>query len=756
VIFDGSGAIVHRSGQAAELLGLSDGGTADSFLRRLEPALGVELRTALSRASSSKLSSEMNVAAMEIGGVVQPVTIRVLPVEAAAPDFILVTFEVRTPAAQQAAAARLSAGSPDPVATERDREIEHRRPGCSPAVEQHEAGHEELKAGDEELQSLNQALRATTEELETGREELQSLHEEISSVNVELKSSVAELGTSNSDMQNLVDATAIPTVFLDRELRITRYTPAAVEIFKLIPGDLGRPLTDLRTELDYPALADDARGVLEHLVPVEREVSRGQTWFAARLLPYRSGEDRVCGVVLTLVDITDHRSTVTALQASEERLRLILENAREYAIFSMDLERRVTSWHSGAERLLGYSEAEMLGRSGDLIFTPEDLAMGRPIDEAETALEAGRAADERFHQREDGSRFWASGVMMPMHGASGGVVGFVKILRDQTEARLTQEALERSRADLLQAWQQNEIARRDAELQKEHLSALFSQAPAPICILRGSDYRIEFANPAMCQLWGRSLAEVIDRAVFEAIPGARHTVFKDMLDGVLQSGVPYVGKEVPALLDRQSTGTPEEAYLNFTYAPLRDLEGRIDGVLAMAFDVTDEIRAREKMSELHEMAQAASRAKDDFLAMLGHELRNPLAPLQTSLHLIRQRVLGNAADALLDIAERQAGNLSRIVEDLLEAARITEGKIDLRRERIDMVAAVQPGHRVGVRVPRIAAPRGQPGAAEAPGLDRRRPGSDRADHLQPAQQRRQVHARRRPHRGRAPRRRRSR
>ncbi|MFL6665514.1 MAG: PAS domain-containing protein, partial [Rhizobacter sp.] len=544
-------------------------------------------------------------------------------------------------------------------------------------------------ASNEELQAMNEELRSATEELETGREELQSINEELNTVNQELKTKVEELGSSNSDMLNLMDATAIPTVFLDRELRITRYTPAATSVFNLIPSDIGRPLTDLRTALDYPTLGDDAQRVLKHLVPIEREISRnGQNWYSARLLPYRTVEDRIAGVVLTLVDITEQRAAVTALRQSEERLRLIIENAREYAIYSMDLEHRVTSWNSGAERLLGYSEAEVLGRSGDIIFTAEDIAAGAPDDEARTALDTGRAADDRFHQRKDGSRFWASGIMMPMHDASGAVLGFVKILRDQTEARRAQEALERSRAELLRAWQENDRARRSAELQKEHLAALFSQAPAPICILRGADFRVEFANPPMCQLWGLSPDQVVDKPVLEAMPSLRATQFKEMLDEVMKSGVPYVGKEVPAIIDRQGRGEPEDAYLNFTYAPLRDVEGCIDGVLAMASDVTDEIRAREQMSELHEMAQAASRAKDDFLAMLGHELRNPLAPLQTSLHLIRQRVPGGAADALLDIAERQAGNLSRIVDDLLEAARITEGKIDLRLERVDMVASV--------------------------------------------------------------------
>ena len=354
------------------------------------------------------------------------------------------------------------------------------------------------------------------------------------------------------------------------------------------------------------------------------------------MLPYRTADDHIAGVVLTLLDVTARRQTETALRTSDERLRLVVENARDYAIFSLDLDRRVTTWNTGAERLLGYRESEVLGLSADLIFTPEDIAAGVPAREAATALATGRAGDDRFHQRKDGTRFWASGSMMPMHDGADEVVGLVKILRDQTEARRAHEALERSRAELLQAWRDTEAARRESELQKEHLSALFTQAPAPICILRGADYRVEFANaPHVRRVEDERRRRSIDKPVFEAVPALQRTALRGMLDDLMRSGTPQVGKEVPAVLDRDGSGALEKVYLNFSYAPLRGIDGGIDGVLAIAFDVSDEIRAREQMSALHDEARTASRAKDDFLAMLGHELRNPLAPLRNSLQLMR-------------------------------------------------------------------------------------------------------------------------
>jgi two-component system CheB/CheR fusion protein len=132
-------------------------------------------------------------------------------------------------------------------------------------------------------------------------------------------------------------------------------------------------------------------------------------------------------------DITAVRASAEALRQSEERLRLVIENAVEYAIFSTDLERRVTSWNTGAERLLGYSEQEVLGQSADLIFTPEDRAAQMPQKEARTARREGRASDERLHLRKDGSRFRGTGIMMLMRNDTGEAVGLVKILRDLSQ-----------------------------------------------------------------------------------------------------------------------------------------------------------------------------------------------------------------------------------------------------------------------------------------------------------------------------------
>jgi two-component system CheB/CheR fusion protein len=201
---------------------------------------------------------------------------------------------------------------------------------------------------------MNEELRSATEELETSREELQSINEELTTVNQELKSKVDELGHTNSDLHNLMGATAIATVFLDRDLRIMRFTPPAVDLFSLIPTDIGRPLADLHHRLSYPELLSDSARVLQQLVPIEREVSEsGGRFFLARLLPYRTTEDRIAGVVLTFVDITERHRAQRAISEAQQELEARVEQR------TADLDKANSALR---EEVAAHQRAQRLGR----------------------------------------------------------------------------------------------------------------------------------------------------------------------------------------------------------------------------------------------------------------------------------------------------------------------------------------------------------------------------------------------------------
>ena len=182
--------------------------------------------------------------------------------------------------------------------------------------EEMQASHEELKSANEELQSTNEELQSTNEELTTSKEEMQSLNEELQSVNIELQSKVDELSTANNDMKNLLNSTDIATIFLDNSLHVRRFTNQATRLFKLIPGDVGRPLSDIVTDLVYAELPNDAEQVLRTLVFSDREIITGDgRWFQVKIMPYRTLENVIDGVVITFNDIDRAKQLEAELRA---------------------------------------------------------------------------------------------------------------------------------------------------------------------------------------------------------------------------------------------------------------------------------------------------------------------------------------------------------------------------------------------------------------------------------------------------------
>jgi two-component system CheB/CheR fusion protein len=200
---------------------------------------------------------------------------------------------------------------------EMERETRRLRDELQTTREEMQSSQEELKSANEELQSANEELQSTNEELTTSKEEMQSLNEELQTVNAELQSKVDDLSRASSDMKNLLDSTDIATLFLDSELRVRRFTSPTTRIIKLIAADVGRPLSDITSDLDYPGLQDDAREVLRTLIYSEKQVACDDgRWFAVRIMPYRTLDNNIDGVVITFSDITKTKTLESELRGT--------------------------------------------------------------------------------------------------------------------------------------------------------------------------------------------------------------------------------------------------------------------------------------------------------------------------------------------------------------------------------------------------------------------------------------------------------
>jgi PAS domain S-box-containing protein len=294
---------------------------------------------------------------------------------------------------------------------------------------------EELETSNEELQASNEELVASNEELQSTNEELHSVNEELYTVNAEHRRKIDELADLNRDTAHLLECSDVATVFLDRELRIRKFTPKVAEVFDLLPGDIGRSLVSFNHKLRHPSLEDELRHVLEQGERIEKDVAAhdGRIHFM-RVLPYQK-EGQVQGVVLTLTDIT----ALQAARGNVSRLAAAVESSDD-AILAKDLDGRIIAWNSGAKRLYGFSAAEAIGKHISLIVPEERHG---ELEETMRLIRAGRGMDHLETQRrhKDGRLLDVWVTLSPIRDGQNQVVGASAVARDVTQRKQSELAL---------------------------------------------------------------------------------------------------------------------------------------------------------------------------------------------------------------------------------------------------------------------------------------------------------------------------
>lgn len=253
---------------------------------------------------------------------------------------------------------------------ELERELEKTRESHQSTVEELESANEELKSTNEELQSANEELQSTNEENESSKEELRALNEELQTANDQLEQKIAELRATNDDIRNLLNSTEVASVFVDEQLRVRRFTPEATQIINLIDSDVGRPLEDIVTKLEYSNLLDDVKRASEALETQQKDLRSSEgPWYRMRVVPYRTSDNRIDGAVITFVNIDEQKQTelrledaLTEARETWEAVRALVELVGE-PVAILDREQAVLVGNDAFARAVGRSGGGLEGLS---------------------------------------------------------------------------------------------------------------------------------------------------------------------------------------------------------------------------------------------------------------------------------------------------------------------------------------------------------------------------------------------------------
>jgi two-component system, chemotaxis family, CheB/CheR fusion protein len=413
MLVDEGHRVVHLSDNAGRFVMPSGGPLSGDAVDLVRPELRFELRTALHRLFEQDSPTLSLPILVRFNGAPHRVHMQVKPGPSAEgePRSAVVMF-IEGEAVDESYAG--GEHVTDETVRRLSQELELTQARLRTVREESEAANEELRAANEELQSVNEEYRSTSEELETSKEELQSVNEELQTLNTELKLKLEIVSRAHSDLQNLMAATDFGTLFLDAGLHIKRFTDRVTELFSITAADEGRLITDFAHQLEYGGFVKDIRAVISDLAPIRREVrSLNGRWYDVRLRPYRTVDDKIDGVVLTFVDISERRQVEEALQESERALRQqkrLVEISHD-PIFVWDFDGGIVEWNRGSEEVYGYSREEVLGKRKEQLLSA--AVPGSSFEELRAKLlQDGNWSGELRHRTKSGETLTVEGRLL--------------------------------------------------------------------------------------------------------------------------------------------------------------------------------------------------------------------------------------------------------------------------------------------------------------------------------------------------------
>jgi two-component system CheB/CheR fusion protein len=457
VVVSRADEIVYFHGDTDPFLRHPAGEPTRDLFELLRPSMRHPVRSALGTSIRENRSVTLPDGEFDTGAGTRQVRVTAAPVmEHVRSDYFLVSFTFSDDGSAIAASNGSQAGSPPTGVGTLEREpaneaqVRSLRRQLQTSIEAFEVSNQELKASNEEITSINEELQSTNEELETGKEELQSVNEELLTVNTQLQNKIAELEGATNDLTNLLSSTDIAVVFLDTRFRVRRFTPAVRDLMDLIDSDVGRPITDLARKFTDANLLQDAEEVLQKLIPIETEVcSASGRWYLRRVLPYRTAENHISGVVITFVDIAARKHAEQEILEARENLHAVLEQLPAAVIIAeapggkLMLANRLAATLFGRPFLLPSQSSDLDTLHGTLtgyhpdgrIYLPNEwplamsLASGTPVVAEEIHLEGLK-----------GSRKVLSVSSAPVEDSAGDMVAVVGVFWDITDRMRTEQS----------------------------------------------------------------------------------------------------------------------------------------------------------------------------------------------------------------------------------------------------------------------------------------------------------------------------